>query len=56
MGIFDKAKAMVSGNKDKSKQGVEVAAGEAKKVVPDQHDKQVDQAAKAADEAIDKLD
>ena len=56
MGLMDKIKGMASGNKDKSKQGVDTAATQAKKVVPDAHDKQVDQAADAAKDQIDKLD
>ena len=56
MGLMDKIKGMVSGNKDKSKQGVDTAAEQAQKVVPDEHDKKVDQAADAAEDAIDKLD
>ena len=56
MGLMDKIKGMVSGNKDKAKQGVDTAADQAKKVVPDEHDAKVDQAADAAEDAIDKLD
>jgi hypothetical protein len=56
MGLLDKVKGMVSGNKDKSKQGVDTAADQAKKVVPDDHDEKVDQASDAAKDQIDKLD
>ena len=56
MGLLDKIKGMVSGNKDKAKQGVDTGADQAKKVVPDEHDKKVDQGADAAKDAIDKLD
>ena len=56
MGLLDKVKGMVSGNKDKSKQGVDTAAEQAEKVVPDEHDEQVEQAADAAKDQIDKLD
>jgi hypothetical protein len=56
MGLLDKIKGMVSGNKDKTKQGVDAAADQAKKVVPDEHDDKVDKAEAAADEAIDRLD
>jgi hypothetical protein len=56
MGLMDKVKGMVSGNKDKAKQGVNTGAAQAKKVVPDAHDKRVDQAADAANDQIDKLD
>jgi hypothetical protein len=47
---------MVSGNKDKAKQCVDVAADQAEKVVPDSQDAKVDKAADAAKDAIDKLD
>ena len=56
MGLFDKAKAMLSGNKGKAKQGVDVAADQVEKVVPDSQDAKVEQAAEAAKDAIDKLD
>jgi MT0933-like antitoxin protein len=56
MGLLDKVKGMVSGNKDKSKQGVDTAADQAKKVAPDEQDEKVDQAADAAKDQIDKLD
>jgi hypothetical protein len=56
MGLMDKIKGMVSGNKDKAKQGVNTGAAQAKKVVPYAHDKRVDQAADAANDQIDKLD
>ena len=56
MGLLDKIKAMVSGNKDKSKNAVDTAADQAEKVVPDEHDAKVEQAADAAKDAIDKVD
>ena len=56
MGLLDKMKGMVSGNKNKAKQGVDAAADQAKKVAPDEHDAKVDKAADAADDAIDRLD
>jgi hypothetical protein len=56
MGLFDKIKNTVSGNKNKAKQGVDTAADQGKKVVPDQHDDKVDKGAGAAKDAIDKLD
>lgn len=56
MGLFDTVKGWVSGNKGSAKQGVDTAAEQAKKVVPDEHDAKVDQAADAAKDAIDKLD
>ena len=55
MGILDKIKGMLSGNKTKVKQGVDTGAEQVKKVVPDQHDATVDQAAEAVEKAIDKL-
>lgn len=55
MGILDRIKGLVSGNKGKVKQGVDTAAEQAKKVVPDDHDAKVDQAADAVEDAIDKL-
>ena len=56
MGLMDKIKGMVSGNKDKAKQGVDVGAHQVEKVVPDAHDAKVEQAADAGKDAIDKLD
>lgn len=55
MGILNKIKGMLSGNKAKVKQGVDAGAEQVKKVVPDQHDAKVDQAADAVEKAIDKL-
>ena len=56
MGLFDKIKNTVSGNKNKAKQGVDTAADQGKKVVPDKHDDKVDKGADAAKDTIDKLD
>ena len=56
MGLLDKVKGMVSGNKDKAKQGVDVGADQVEKVVPDAHDAKVEQGAESAKDAIDKLD
>ena len=56
MGLLDKVKGMLSGNKDKAKQGVDVTADQTEKVVPDAHDAKVEQAADAAKDQIDKLD
>ena len=56
MGLLDKIKNTVSGNKGKAKQGVDTAADQSKKVAPDQHDDKVDKGADAAKDAIDKLD
>ena len=56
MGLMDKIKGALSGNKDKAKQGVDTASDHTQKVVPDQHDAKVDKGADAAKDAIDKLD
>jgi MT0933-like antitoxin protein len=56
MGLMDKIKGMVSGNKGKAKQGVDTGAAQAKKVAPDAHDAKVDKAAGTAKDQIDKLD
>ena len=42
MGLLDKIKGMVSGNKSKAKQGVDAAADQVEKVVPDAHDDKVE--------------
>ena len=55
MGILDKIKGMLSGNKTKVKQGVDAGAEQVKKVVPDAHDAKIDQAADAVEGAVDKL-
>jgi len=56
MGLFDKAKAMLSGHKKEAKQGVDTAADQVEKVTPDSQDAKVEQASEAAKDAIDKLD
>jgi hypothetical protein len=56
MGLLDKLKSAVGGNKDKAKQGVDKAADQAQKLAPDEHDAKVEQAADAAKDAIDKID
>jgi hypothetical protein len=56
MGLLDKIKSAVGGNKDKAKDGVDTAADQAQKVVPDEHDDEVEKAAEAAKDAIDKID
>ena len=56
MGLLDKIKGAIGGNKDKAKQGVDAAADQVEKVVPDEHDDKVEKAADAAKDAIDKLD
>ena len=56
MGLLDKIKGLVSGNKNKAKQGVDAAADQVEKIVPDAHDDKVEKAADATKDAIDKLD
>ena len=56
MGLLDKLKGMLGGNKDKATQGVDKVADVAQDKLPDQHDAKVDQAADAAKDQIDKLD
>ena len=55
MGFLDKIKGMFSKNKAPATKGVDTAADQAKKAVPDQHDAKVDQGADAAKDAINKL-
>ena len=56
MGLLDKVKGMVSGNKDKAKQGVDVSGRSSREGrARTQHDAKVDQAADAAKDQIDKL-
>ena len=56
MGLLDKVKSALGSNKDKAKQGVDVAADQAEKAVPDQYDDKVEQASEAAKDGIDKID
>lgn len=56
MGLLDKAKDLLAGNKDKVEGGVDKAAELAKDKLPDEHDGKVDQAADAVKDQIDKLD
>ena len=55
MGFMDKLKGMVSGKEATVKQGIDTAAEQSDKVVPDQHQGKVDQAADKAKDAVDKL-
>lgn len=55
MGMFDKVKGMLKGKEKQAKSGVDTAAEQAKKAVPDHHDGKVDQAADAAKQGIDKI-
>jgi hypothetical protein len=56
MGILDKVKGFVGGNKDKVVQGVDKAAEIAKDRLPDEQDAKVDKAADTLKGQIDKLD
>jgi hypothetical protein len=56
MGILDKVKGLVAGNKDKVDQGIDKAADVAKDKLPDQHDAKVDKAADTLKGQVDKLD
>ena len=55
MGILDKIKGMFSKNKSGVNKGIDTAADQGKKVVPDAHDDKVDKAADAAKDAVNKL-
>ena len=56
MGLMDKVKGLVGGNKQKASGGVDKAADVAKDKLPDQYDEKVDQVADAVKDQIDKLD
>jgi MT0933-like antitoxin protein len=56
MGMLDKVKGLVAGNKDKVEQGIDKAAGLAKDKLPDEHDGKVDKAVDAVKDQIEKLD
>lgn len=56
MGLLDKLKSLISGNKGQINAGIDKASGGVQKVVPDQHDAKVDDAAAKAKDAVDKLD
>ncbi len=56
MGILDKVKGLVGGNKDKVNQGIDKAADVAKDKLPDQHDAKVEKAADTLKGQVDKLD
>ena len=55
MGLLDKLKAMLSGNKEQVKSGIDKASTTAQKAVPDQHDAKVDMAADKAKNVVDGL-
>ena len=52
---MDKIKGMASGNKSQVDRGIDTAADQADKIVPDEHSDKVDQVAEAAKDAVDKL-
>lgn len=54
MGLLDTVKGWFGGNKEAVKSGIDKGSDAAKSVVPDEHDKKVDQAADAAKDAVDK--
>ncbi len=56
MGIFDKAKDLISENEEKIVDGIEKAADLAKDKLPDQHDGKVDQAADKLQGLVKKID
>lgn len=56
MGIFDKAKDLISEHDDQIVDGIEKVADIAKDKLPDQHDAKVDQAADKIEGLIKKLD
>ena len=55
MGLLDKLKAMLGGNKEQVKSGIDKASDTAQKAVPDQHDAKVDMAADKAKDVVDGL-
>ena len=55
MGLLDKLKAMLGGNKEQVKSGIDKTSNAAQKVVPDQHDAKVDMAADKAKDVVDGL-
>jgi hypothetical protein len=56
MGLLDKVKGMLRGNKKQVNDTIDKGADMAKDKIPDQHDAKVDMAADKAKDAIDKLD
>ena len=52
MGFLDKIKGLFGGNKPQVDKGIDTAAGAAKKVVPDEHDAKVDQAAEKVKDVV----
>ena len=56
MGFLDKAKTLVGENRDKIRQGIDMAERQARKYVPAQHSSKVAKAADMAHKGIDKVD
>ncbi len=56
MGMLDKAKDLISGNKEQVKGGIDKAADLVDDKTGNQHSDKIDTAAEKAKDAIDKLD
>lgn len=56
MGLLDKARNLLSGNKDKVKDGIDKAADLVDDKTGNKHSKHIDTAAEKAKEAVEKLD
>ena len=56
MGFLDKAKNLVGENREKIRQGIDMAEKQARKYVPAQHSSKVAKAADMAHKGIDKVD
>jgi hypothetical protein len=55
VGFMDKIKGLFRGREPQVKSGIDTAADAAQKVVPDQHDAKVEQAAEKAKDVVDDL-
>ncbi len=56
MGLLDKAKGLLGGNKDAAKQAVDKVADAVESKTPDSIDAQVEKGAEMAKDVIDKVD
>lgn len=56
MGLLDKAKGLIGGNKDAVKGGIDKGADLIESKTPDAVDAQVEKGADAAKDAVDKVD
>jgi predicted RNA binding protein with dsRBD fold (UPF0201 family) len=56
MGIFDKAKDLISEHEDEVEKAIDKVADVVEAKVPDQHDAKVEQAAAKAKDFVEKLD